>query len=107
MYAVEVKEWMDTNKLHMNSKKTEYITFGSSKQLMINGDLIAGSTCIRYLGVWADQQLNFKHNIVQKCKIAVVNIQRLKQIRKFLTREAACVIAQGLIISHLDYCNSV
>ena len=70
-YVVEIKEWMDTNRLHMNSKKTEYITFGSSKHLMknnvksidINGDLIAGSTYIRYLGVWADQQLTFKHHI--------------------------------------------
>ena len=99
----------------MNSKKTEYITFGSSRQLKkneirsieINGDTIVGSTCIRYLGVWEDQQLNFKHHITQKCKRAMVNIQRLKQIRKFLTREATCVIVKGLIISHLDYCNSI
>ena len=50
----------------MNSKKTEYITFGSSKQLMknivksidINHDQIASGTCIEYLGVWANQQLN-------------------------------------------------
>ena len=27
MCTVEIKEWMDTNRLHMNSKKTEYITF--------------------------------------------------------------------------------
>ena len=53
----------------MNSKKTKYITVGSSKQLMknivksidISGDQIASGTCIRYFGVWADQQLNFKH----------------------------------------------
>ena len=73
----------------------------------INGDIIAGSTCKRYFGVWIDQQLNFKHHIAQKCKIAMLNIQRLKQIRKFLTREATCVIAQGLIILHLNYCNSI
>ena len=67
MCAVEIKECMDTNRLHMNSKKTEYITLRSSKQLMknnvksidISGDQIASSTCIRYLGVWADTQLNF------------------------------------------------
>ena len=53
---------MDKNGLCVNSKKTEYITFGSSRQLKkneirsidINGDIIAGSTCIRYIGVWAD-----------------------------------------------------
>ena len=64
----------------MKSNKTEYITFGSSEQLMknnvksidINGDLIAGSTCIKYLGVWANHQLNFKHHIAQKCKIAML-----------------------------------
>ena len=62
---------MDKNTLCMNSKKTEYITFGSSRQLKesgngsinINGDAIVGSTCIRYLGAWADQQLNFKYLI--------------------------------------------
>ena len=37
----------------------------------------------------------------------MLNIRRLKQIRKFLSHEAPCVIAQGLIISHLDYCNSI
>ena len=42
----------------MNSKKTEHITFGSSRQLKknenrsidINGDTTVGSTCIRYFG---------------------------------------------------------
>ena len=75
---------MDRNRLHMNSNKTEYITFGSSRQLKkneirsidINGDIIAVSTCIRYLEVWVDQQLNFKHHIAQKCKIAMLNIQQ-------------------------------
>ena len=30
---VEIKAWIDKNRLHMNSKKTEYITFGSYRQL--------------------------------------------------------------------------
>ena len=77
------------------------------KSIGINGDQIASGTCIRYLGVWANPQLNFKHHIAQKCKTVMLNMQRLKQIRKFLTQEAACVIAQGLIISHLKYCNSI
>ena len=89
--VVEIKAWMDKNRLHMNSKETEYITFRSSRQLKknenrhidINGDTIVGSTCIRYLGVWADQQLNFKHHVGQKCKRAMFNIQRVKQIRSF------------------------
>ena len=80
MCVVEIKVWMDTNSLHMDSKKTEFITFGSSKHLMknnvksidINSDQIASGTCIRYLGVWADQQLNFKYHVSQKCKTAML-----------------------------------
>ena len=73
--AVEIKAWVDKNGLCMNSKKTEYINFGSFRQLKkneirsidINGDIVAGSTCIRYLRV-SDQQLNFKHDIAQNAK---------------------------------------
>ena len=41
----------------------------------------------------------FKHHIAQMCKIAMLNMQRLKQIREFLTQEAACVIARS---DHLE-----
>ena len=34
--TVKIKAWMDKNRLCMNSKKTEYITFGSSRQLKKN-----------------------------------------------------------------------
>ena len=33
IYVVKIKAWMDKNRLQMNSKKTEYITFGLSRQL--------------------------------------------------------------------------
>ena len=47
--SVEVKKWMDSNKLKMNCSKTEFIMFGSRQQLSkcstedinINGDSIS------------------------------------------------------------------
>ena len=91
MCVVEIKEWMDTNRLHMDSKKTEYITFGSSKQLTknnvksidINGDQIPSGTCIRYFGVWANKQLNFKHYKAQKCKTANAEHADLHKLGNF------------------------
>ena len=110
-----VKEWMDENCLKMNSGKTEVIIFGSrqqvsktiTKSMCINGENIEISDCIKYLGVWVDQHLTFKHHIKMKCKTAMWNLQKLKTIRSVLTIEAANTLAMGTIISHLDYCNSI
>ena len=67
--AIEVKDWMDKNRLCMNDDKMEFIKF-SSRQLAkkidtdclnVNGTIIQKSKVIRYLGIWLDSELNFKH----------------------------------------------
>ena len=42
-----------------------------------------------------------------KCKIAMWNVQKIKHIRKYLTQEAAQLLASSIIMSHLDYANSL
>ena len=59
------------------------------------------------LGVVLDNQLCCTANITvvaQSSRFALYNIRR---IRPFLTREAAQLLVQTLVISHLDYCNSL
>ena len=36
-----------------------------------------------------------------------MNLLKIKQLRKVLTQEAAHILVRGLVISHLDYCNSM
>ena len=77
----------------MNSDKTKSILFGSKPQLdkciiislNINNMEIKVAEIIRYLGVLLDRQLNFKHHITSKCKLAMLNIQHIKNIRHLLT----------------------
>ena len=107
----EIKTWMDQNRLKMNASKTEFILFGSRKQLAkcitteldINGNSIPRSEWIHYLGEWMDQHLSFKTHIKIKCKSATFNLFRLCKICSVLTRETANLLALALIISHLDY----
>ena len=113
--AKRVKSWMDSNRLKMNDDKTEYIVFSSSRMLThiecdsinINGISIPRSECIRYLGAWLDQQLSLRKHIMLKCRTAMMNLQRLKMIRKYLTEETAKVLVLGLVLSHLDYLNAI
>ena len=113
--ARNIKNWMDQNRLKMNASKTEFIMFGSKEQLMkcntsnitVSGDIVSRSNKIKYLGVTIDEALNFKDHIKMKCKTAMWNIQRVKQIRSALTKDACETLVLGLVISQLDYANVV
>ena len=37
----------------------------------------------------------------------MMHLLKIKQLRKVLTQEAAHILVRGLVISHLDYCNSM
>ena len=110
----EIKPWVDHNRLKMNDSKTEFILFGSRKQLAkcitthldINGNNIPRSEYIHYLGKWMDQHLSFKTHMQIKCKSAAFNLFRLCKICSVLTRETANLLALALIVSHLDYTNA-
>ena len=78
----DIKDWMDANPLCMNSAKTEFLLVGSKKQLSncvsteinVNGETVKCSACIKYLGAWVDDKLNFKVHIANKCCIAMWNL---------------------------------
>ena len=63
------------------------------------------SVTAKSLGVTLDSQLSYSANIAattRSCRFLLYNIRR---IRQFLTREAAQLLVQALVISRLDYCN--
>ena len=111
----EIRSWMNTNRLKMNDSKTEYIVFGSRQQLNklcsttlnVNDTPIEASDCVKYLGVYLDKNLNLKQQITAKCKVACLNLFRIKNIRRYLTQEACKVLVLGLVIVHLDYANGL
>ena len=113
--AIQIKNWMDTNRLKMNSSKTEFMYYETAKQLAkseihqidINGDWVDRVSKMKYLGVWLDDQLNLKHHITMKCRTAMLNLQRIKLIRQYITKEACHTLVRGLVISHLDYSNAI
>ena len=113
--AVTINNWMNSNKLKMNTKKTEFILFGSqtqlnkctTKEINIAGDTVGSVSCIRYLGAWLDSTLNFKEHVKTKCRTAMMNYFRIKSIRRYLTQDATETLVLTLVISHLDYCNAI
>ena len=71
----------------------------------INNSIIERSPFVKYLGVHLDSVLAMKEHITNKCRIAMINIIRLFNIRRFPTKDACHSLLLGLVISHLDYAN--
>ena len=111
----DVKQWMDQMRLKMNTNKTEFILFGSKQQLIKTdtqtfnsvGDMVQKSNVVRCLGVFLDCNLSFKHHVIKKARTAMSSIIRIRNIRNFLNKQACETLVTGMVLSHLDYANSV
>ncbi len=85
---------MNGNKLKMNNSKTEFLMFGSRKQLdkcvteslVIINDSIPKQKFIHYLGAFLDEKLNFKEHITRKCRTAMLNYFQNQKYSKIFNK---------------------
>ena len=69
----KVSKWMTENKLKLNKSKTEFIIFGTGKQMQkmqhsvisIGGELIEAKPCVRNLGAYFDSELKMETHVQQ------------------------------------------
>ena len=108
-----ISKWMNEVRHKLNESKTDFIYFGSTHQLKkctfdnINSETIQRCDTVKYLGGHLDQNLNLRKHVITKCKAAMMNIQKIRLIRKFLTRDICHQLTLSLAISHLDYSNAI
>ena len=61
----------------------------------------------RYLAAYLDPALNFKQHIKMKCRVAMLNLLNIKATGKYLTTKACAKAVITLVMTHLDYANSI
>ena len=99
----------------MNNSKSALIMFSNNMQtskcitreINIEGESVHRSQLVRYLGAWLVSDLTFKTHVKKKCTTAMLNLQRFKNIRKYLTTESCAKLVVSLCMSYLDYSNSI
>ena len=112
---LDVKCLMDAVCLKMNESKTKFIYFRSKQMLkkcnistvIINREQIVRSDKVKYLGSLLDSILSLCQHVIAKCQTANINLQKIRHIRKFLTRDTCQQLVQSLVMSHLDYNNAM
>ncbi|KAK3554541.1 hypothetical protein QTP70_025392 [Hemibagrus guttatus] len=109
----DFSSWMTAHQLKLNPSKTELLIIPGDPSpaqdlaISLSNSMISPTASARNLGVTMDNQLSFSSpvtNVTRSCRFLLYNIRR---IRPFLSTQATQVLVQSLVISRLDYCNSL
>ncbi|KAJ8386055.1 hypothetical protein AAFF_G00177440 [Aldrovandia affinis] len=109
----DISAWMSTHHLKLNLGKTELLFLPAKGSPMIDasitveGSIVSPSQSARSLGVTLDNQLCFSCHIAAITRTCRFSLHNIRRIRPFLTQEATQLLVQALVISRLDYCNSL
>ena len=111
----EIKTWMTVNKLQLNDKKTEVMVIYNKFNikippvvtLNINGCLITSVNQVKSLGVILDSNLSMAAFISKIRRDAFFQLKRIALIRKCLTIKVTNTLILSLVMSKIDYCNSL
>lgn len=111
-----IQKWMLSNKLKLNPDKTEFLLIGHEQQrkkylsqfpLSLMGVETNPSKSANNLGVTFDQNFKLRSHISQVCRTCFYQIRDIRRIRRYLSLENAKTLANSLVTSRLDYCNSL
>ena len=108
---------MNQNMLKLNPSKTElFMIIGNLTQrkkvahifpVELLNQSFAEINSIRNLGVAFDPAFSFKKHVSNICRSAFYHIRDLRRIRIHLNNATAIYLANALVSSRLDYCNSL
>ena len=111
----DIRRWMTLNMLKLNDDKTEFIILGTRQQLTKLSDVSIriGSTTVLpvdyvcNLGFFLDRFLKNSNHVNRLIAGLFNQLRNISRIRPRITYQSAQTIVQVLILSKLDYCNSL
>ena len=111
----EVRNWMKANSLKLNDAKTEFLVLGTQQQLnkitdiniRIGDGIIEPTDFIRNLKGYFDSKLKGTSHVNRLSSTISRSIKGITRIRHFLNVNTSKILIQSLVLSKLDYCNSI
>ena len=112
----DLKIWMARRKLKLNDGKTEIIVIrGNLRNVSVTnfGEMSFGDAQLvqcesaKNLGVVLHSSLSFRSHIDSIVKTCNFHIRNLYMIKDFVNRKNLLTLVHSLIVSKVDYCNSL
>ena len=110
-----ISNWFRANKLSLNTKKTNFILFGSKQipntgdkfSVSIDGYVLQQVEFTKFLGIFIDEKLNWKKHIEHIAIKISKGLGALGRVRNILPQKALLMLYNTMIYPYLTYCNIV
>ena len=110
-----VKKWMNENRLMLNDNKTEVLLTGSAGSLSklerssihIGDSDIKFSDKVKNLGIHFDSDLASSSHVNALIRTMYLELRKIGKIRHLINTDCATLLVSTLVLSKLDYCNSL
>ena len=113
---VDIQRWMNGRKLKLNIEKTEAAIIHSNRQddpasrlqsFTVDNQVITPEPKVRSLGVLIDCGLTMKDQLNQAKKKSIFGLINIHRIATFIDRSSRIKLVHGLVLCHIDFCNSL
>jgi len=107
----DVAAWMRSNRLQLNTDKTEVIWCSSPRRqyqipttpLVVGSDLITPVNSVRDLGIHIESDLSMRTHVTKSVSACFSMLRQIRSIRRSVTRPVLRSIVSSLVLSRLDY----
>jgi hypothetical protein len=111
----DIHRWMTRNMLKLNNSKTEFFVASSPHNLnklqdislKIGNVTINPSSTIKNLGVTFDRTMSMENHVKSVVKTVNFHLRNIYRIRRYITVESCHHLVRSLVLSRLDYANSL
>jgi hypothetical protein len=107
--------WFKANKLSLNAEKTKFILFGRKGRkvnmntfcVTIDNNKIERVSSTKFLGVYIDDNLDWKHQISQVAVKVSKSLGLLNRVKFVLSKKSLKMFYNTFILPHFLYCNII
>ena len=107
----DVATWMRSNRLQLNTAKTEVIWCASTRcqhqlpttPLIVGSDAVVPVRSVRDLGIHLDSDLTMRTHIAKTISGCFAVLRQIRSIRRSITRPVLQSLVAALVLSKLDY----
>jgi len=110
----DVAMWMRSNRLQLNTAKTEVLWCSSSRRqdqlprtaLRVGNDSVLPSSSVRDLGIYLDSDASMTTHVSKTVSCCFAVLRQIRSIRRSVTQQVVQSLVASLVLTRLDYGNA-
>jgi hypothetical protein len=107
----DVAAWMRSNRIQLNTDKTEVIWCSSSRRqhqlpttpFVVGSDVVTPVLSVRDLGIYIDSDLSMRTHVSKTVSACFASLRQIRSIRRSVSRPVLQSLISALTLTRLDY----